>query len=172
LLEIYGIHDIVKLPAARGCRGFSDNDRQAVGEQYEALAVATPREALVGTPSPNFLPTYTARALHRYMSVVWSVEDPRVALLVDQTLRPRRNLVIGRKRTDFTSETELDDGLKRLFWFLPRYRSIILMPEDWSVEDMARQAEPRRLLSSVLALAGRDRALAARKMGLTELISA
>jgi hypothetical protein len=69
------------------------------------------------------------------------LEEPRVQLLVDCNLRPSRNLVIGRKRSSFASERELAGELQRISWFLPRHRAIILMPEDWSLDQMVPLTE-------------------------------
>jgi len=96
------------------------------------------RQVLTASPSAEFLLGYTARALHRYMSCIWGIADPRVHLLVDPALHPSRNLVIGRKRSSFSSDQEVSDEMARLLWFMPPRRSLILMPEDWSLADMDR----------------------------------
>ena len=96
---------------------------------------------LTGSPSADFLPPYAARGLHRYMSHIWGIEDPRVHLLVDRDLRPSRNLVIGRKRSSFASDEEMAGEMRRLSWFLPPHRAMILMPEDWTVATMNRLAD-------------------------------
>ena len=94
------------------------------------------QQVLTASPSRDFLPAYTARALHRYMSRIWGIADPRVHLLVDPSRSPSRNLVIGRKRSSFSSNQEVSDEMARLLWFLPPKRSLILMPEDWSFDQM------------------------------------
>ncbi len=99
------------------------------------------RQVLTATPSQDFLPAYTARALHRYMSRIWGIDDPRVHLLVDPTLRPSRNLVLGRKRSSFRSSEEVEDEMARLLWFMPPKRALILMPEDWSLAQMDRLSD-------------------------------
>ncbi len=60
---------------------------------------------------------------------------------VDCDLCPRHNLVIGRKRSSFPSDEEITGELTRLSWFLPPYRSIILIPEDWVLTTMDRLAD-------------------------------
>lgn len=100
------------------------------------ILFAGSRQILTASPSADFLPGYTARALHRYMSRIWGIYDPRVHLLVDPALHPSRNLVIGRKRSSFSSSAEVADEMARLAWFMPPHRSLMLMPEDWSLGDM------------------------------------
>jgi hypothetical protein len=98
-------------------------------------------EQLIATPSPEFLPPYVAKALHRYMLEIWGIADPRVQLLVNGDMRPSRNLVIGRKRSEFPSDANMDDELAVLFWFLPPHRAIILMPEGWHAREMTRLSD-------------------------------
>jgi len=108
------------------------------GSARREIEISKGDELLVGAPSPDFLPPYAAAALHRYMTRIWGLEEPRVQLMVNRNLRPTRNLVIGRKRSQFASDAEVDGEILRLFWFLPRYRGIVLMPEDWTPSDMSR----------------------------------
>ena len=116
-------------------------DVDAAGLQHQALTVKAGHEVLTGTPSADFLPPYAARGLHRYMSHVWGIEDPRVQLLVDRDLRPSRNLVIGRTRSDFATEEEIEGEMLRLSWFLPPFRAFVLTPEDWDIASMTRLAD-------------------------------
>ena len=99
------------------------------------------RQVLTASPSAEFLPAYAARAIHRYMSRIWGIEEPRVHLLVDPSLSPSRNLVIGRKRSGFSSDQEVNDEMARLLWFMPPKRSLILMPDDWSFDQMDRLSD-------------------------------
>lgn len=110
-------------------------------ENNPAKATTGSREVLTATPSKEFLPAYTARALHRYMSRIWGIADPRIHLLIDPSLSPSRNLVIGRKRSSFSSDQEVTDEMARLLWFMPPNRSLILMPEDWSFDQMDRLSD-------------------------------
>jgi hypothetical protein len=68
---------------------------------------------------------------------VWKLADPRIALLVDPALRPARNLVIGKKRSEFANEPAAFQQTRALLWYLPPARSLILMPEDWTLAAMA-----------------------------------
>lgn len=106
-------------PPKRGLFGF--------GKEKDA-----PREVLVATPSPDFLPPHGARALHHYLTNRWELPEPRVALLIDAAQRPTRNLIIGRKRSSFDDEAFLQDLMRYTSWYLPPARGFALMPEDWS----------------------------------------
>jgi hypothetical protein len=109
---------------------------EQVSPTHQAVTVTEARSVLVGTPSHDFLPEYTARAIHRLMHRVWGIADPSVALLVDHQLRPSRNLVIGRKRGDFANEQEATFEMQRVAWMLPPGRGLILMPDDWTDRQM------------------------------------
>jgi hypothetical protein len=95
-------------------------------------------QVLTATPSADFLTPDLARGLHRYMYKIWGIPDPRVCLLIDGGMRPSRNLVVGRKRSDFASDAEANGSLRYLAWFLPPKRGIMLMPEDWRLGEMTR----------------------------------
>lgn len=109
---------------------------ERVSGGHERLTVTEEHQILVGSPSADFLPPYTARAIHRLMHRVWGIENPRVALVVDHHLRPSRNLVIGRKRDDFASEGEGTFEMQRISWMLPPGRGLMLMPDEWSERQM------------------------------------
>ncbi len=93
-------------------------------------------EVMLGTPSVQYLPIYSARALLNHMRHVWGIGDPRVRLLVDPALRPTRNLVVGRKRSELPADARWDILCPRMLWYLPQGRSIMPMPEIWRLEDM------------------------------------
>jgi hypothetical protein len=116
-------------------------DVEEEGPRHQVLVAKSGHNILTGTPSTEFLPPYTARALHRYMTRIWEIEEPRVHLLVDANMRPSRNLVIGRTGSSFPSEQDIAGEMQRLFWFLPRNRAVILMPEDWTFEQMDRLSD-------------------------------
>ena len=110
--------------------------REAGDAGHEILTVATEQKVLLGSPSADYLPAYTARGLERYMSHIWGIEAPSVCLMVNPAMRPTRSLVIGRKRSSFASDEEIAGEMRRLQWFLPEYRSLIAMPEDWTFDAM------------------------------------
>ncbi len=94
---------------------------------HEILTVATTQKILLGSPSADYLPPYTARGLERYMSHIWGIEVPSVCLMVNPAMRPTRSMVIGRKRSSFASGEEIAGEMRQLQWFLPEYRSLIAM---------------------------------------------
>lgn len=93
-------------------------------------------DVLVGTPSAEFLPPPVAAALLRHLEQEWGLADPRVQLLVNPKMKPRRSLVIGRKRSAFPEGAPIDDMARALLWFLTPSRSIILAPEEWDLGQM------------------------------------
>lgn len=109
--------------------------------QHEFLVTAKAHDVLTGAPSRDFLPPYTARGIARYMTIVWGIEAPRVGLMVNTAIAPSRALIIGRKRSSFASEEEIARELRRLSWFLPSWRSIILLPEEWALSSLTPLAE-------------------------------
>ena len=100
------------------------------------MAVQDARQVLLGSPSVQYLPTYTARALLNHLRGACGIADPRVRLLVDPKLRPACTLVIGQKRSAFATADAWDMLRGRLLWFLPPGRAVMPMPEDWRLEDM------------------------------------
>ena len=109
-------------------------EEEAAG--LRALTVTASHEVLTGSPSPSFLSPAMARGLTAYMTNIWGIDYPHVHLLVDAKMRPSRNLVIGRKRSDFVSEEDAQSEMRRIFWFLPPLRAVILMPDHWQESDM------------------------------------
>jgi hypothetical protein len=102
----------------------------------QTLVAKEPQEVLVGTPSAEFLPPHVAAALLRHLEEGWGLADPRVQLLVNAKMKPRRSLVIGRKRSEFPEGAPVDDMARALLWFLTPSRSIILAPEEWDLTQM------------------------------------
>lgn len=111
-------------PPKRGFFGF--------GKAKEA-----PREVLQATPSADYLPPDVARGLHHYLTARWELPDPHVSLLIDMQARPTRLLVIGRKRSSFGDEGFVQDLMRYTSWYLPPGRGLALMPESWSLNEMA-----------------------------------
>jgi len=105
---------------------------------HQSIRITEAHQVLVGAPSPAFLPDYSARALHRLMTRLWGVAEPRVALLVDPHLRPTRNLVIGLRRSEFADEEEASFEMSRVAWMLPPGRGVMLMPDDWTLGQMTQ----------------------------------
>jgi hypothetical protein len=107
----------------------------------EKTDVQTEREVMVGSPSENYLPKHTARLLHRHLTEGWKMEDPRIALVVDPQMTPTRNLVIGRKFSEFPDQEIAAQAARMLLWYLPPRRNLLLMPENWNAEQMRPLSE-------------------------------
>ena len=105
------------------------------------LVVEQAHEILVGTPSADYLPPHLAFALWRYLTQVWKLENPRVAIVSDHHMRPRRSLVVGRKHGEFAPDDDIALMVRYLTWYLPPLRMVMLMPDDWRLEDMTPLAE-------------------------------
>jgi hypothetical protein len=102
----------------------------------EKTEVETEREVMVGSPSETYLPKHTARLLYRHLTEGWKMEDPRIALVVDPQMTPSRNLVIGRKFSEFPDPEIASQAARMLLWYLPPRRYLLLMPENWSADQM------------------------------------
>ena len=94
------------------------------------------RQVMVGSPSESYLPKHTARLLHRHLTEGWKMEDPRIALVIDPEMTPSRNLVIGRKYSEFPDPEIAAQAARLLLWYLPPHRYLLLMPEEWTTEQM------------------------------------
>ncbi len=111
--------------------------QQHAGEAgIEKTEVETEREVMVGSPAESYLPRHTARLLYRHLNEGWKMEDPRIALVVDPQMTPTRNLVIGRKFSDFPDPETAAQAARMLLWYLPPRRYLLLMPENWTTEQM------------------------------------
>jgi hypothetical protein len=102
----------------------------------EKTDVETERQVMIGSPSENYLPKHTARLLYRHLTEGWKMEDPRVALVVDPQMTPTRNLVIGRKFSEFPDQEVAGQAARMLLWYMPPHRYLLLMPENWSTDQM------------------------------------
>jgi hypothetical protein len=102
----------------------------------EQTSVETERQVMVGSPSESYLPKHTAQLLYRHLTEGWKMEDPRVALVVDPQMTPTRNLVIGRKFSEFPDAEIAAQAARMLLWYLPPRRYLLLMPENWSTDQM------------------------------------
>jgi hypothetical protein len=100
------------------------------------IAIGAAREVLVAAPSTQYLPRHTAKLLRDYLVKRWQLAEPTVALLVDPELKPTRNLVIGKKHSEFPDSAAIDRLMRMLLWYLPPARSLVLMPEDWTLDQM------------------------------------
>jgi hypothetical protein len=111
--------------------------QQHAGESgIEKTEVETERQVMVGPPSETYLPKHTARLLYRHLTEGWKMEDPRIALVVDPQMAPTRNLVIGRKFSEFPDAETAGQAARMLLWYLPPRRYLLLMPENWTTDQM------------------------------------
>jgi hypothetical protein len=108
-------------------------EQRGIGQR---LTVQETRNVLIGAPSAEYLPPDIARALDRHLREQWGLESPRVALLVDTGMRPHRSLVIGRKRSTFADQAEMDALVHFLIWYLTPLRTVMPMPDDWNLDEM------------------------------------
>jgi hypothetical protein len=102
----------------------------------EKTEVETERQVMVGSPSEAYLPKHTARLLYRHLTEGWKMEEPRIGLVVDPQMTPTRNLVIGRKFSEFPDPEVAAQAARMLLWYLPPRRYLLLMPENWTADQM------------------------------------
>ena len=51
-------------------------------------------------------------------------------------MTPSRNLVIGRKFSEFPDREVASRATQMLLWYLPPRRYLLLMPENWTLDQM------------------------------------
>ncbi|GAA3762443.1 hypothetical protein [Terriglobus aquaticus] len=93
-------------------------------------------EVMVGSPNTTLLPPHTAGMLHRHLAEGWRMSDPRIALMIVPDMAPSRNLVLGRKLSEFPDAVTAARQTQSLLWYLPPSRSLVLMPESWTLDQM------------------------------------
>lgn len=110
--------------------------QQAAADGIEKTEVEAARQVMVGSPSESYLPKHSARLLYRHLTEGWKMEDPRIALVVDPQMKPTRNLVIGRKFSEFPDQETATQAARLLLWYMPPHRYLLLMPEEWTTDQM------------------------------------
>jgi hypothetical protein len=110
--------------------------QHAAAGGIEKTEVDHARQVMVGSPSESYLPKHTARLLYRHLTEGWKMEDPRIALVIDPQMTPTRNLVIGQKFSAFPDPEIAAQAARMLLWYLPPHRYLLLMPEEWTTEQM------------------------------------
>jgi len=111
-----------------------DVDAHPAGGQR--LTFRESHEILLGAPSREFLPSPLAAGLHHHLTAHWRTKEPMVGLLVDPLLAPSRNLLLNCKPEDTPDPEQFAAHVQRLLWYLPPARSLMLLPEGWSEENM------------------------------------
>jgi hypothetical protein len=97
--------------------------------------VTEAREVLVGAPSEACLPGFARRAIGAFCRNTLRHPDPRVALVVDHTLTPSRNLMINVSRElDGGDDQKLSAVFHYLSWFMPKTYALLALPAGWSTE--------------------------------------
>ena len=119
--------------------------REAPPREGLSVEVKAGEQMLVATPSDTYLSRAGARALHRHLVEEWGLADPHVAMIHVPSLRPSRSLVIGRTRSALldagAEDAQIQGWMERLRWHLPPSRSLMLMPEDWTLGQMTPLSE-------------------------------
>ena len=98
-------------------------------------------QILVGSPSATMLPPHTARALYLHMRDGWNLAEPSVALMVNPSIAPTRNLVLNRRLGDFASPQAAGLEARNLLWYFPPGRGLMLMPDSFKPDDMRALTE-------------------------------
>lgn len=109
----------------------------ADGTDHQRLTLRHQHQVLVGSPSADYLPPATARALYRHLVQGWKIAEPRVALMQDPAMSPSRTLVIGRRADGFGEGQDVDGATRMLLWYFPPRRKLMLQPDSMSVDEMA-----------------------------------
>ena len=113
-----------------------DPQQHAGTSGIEKTEIEAERQVMVGSPSEAYLAKHTARLLYRHLTEGWKMEAPRIALVVDPQMTPPRTLVIGRKFSEFPDPEVAAQAARMLLWYLPPRRYLLLMPENWTAEQM------------------------------------
>ena len=113
------------------------SETQAKDEHgMETFTTKEDTQILVGSPSATLLPAHAAGMLHRHLTQGWRMDDPRIALMIVPHMAPTRNLVIGKKMSEFPDAATAARQTQALLWYLPPTRSLVLMPESWALDQM------------------------------------
>ncbi len=117
-----------------------DLEQQGIAQEraggLQTLTTTKNQQIMVGSPSPALLPPHTARALYRHLRDGWKIAEPRIKLMLNPAFAPARALVINRKLSEFASPEVASAQARALLWYLPPRRSLILMPESWTQQDL------------------------------------
>ena len=113
----------------------------AVSGDFEELPWSAGQKIFTGSPASSYFAPYTARALERHLRDGWKLAEPRVALLVNASAQVSRNLVISKKMSEFADREMAARQSRMLLWYLPPKRSVLLMPEGWTQDQMRPMKE-------------------------------
>ena len=62
--------------------------------------------------------------------------EARVLLIASDAMRPKRSLMINKRRSDFASDEDANHFCHLIGWPLPPSRVITLQPEDWAEDKL------------------------------------
>jgi len=106
------------------------------GDAHQHLTTRKEHQVMIGSPSLDYLPPATARALYRHLVQGWRIAEPRVGLMLDPATFPTRSLVIGRKRADFEEGQDPDGAARMLLWYMTPSQMLMLQPDDMDDETL------------------------------------
>ncbi len=112
------------------------SDIVLAGAGGERITFEASHEIMLGKPSRDFLPAPMAAGLHRHLTLGWGMTDPRVGILIDPQLAPSRNLLLNCKASDAPDPALIKAHMQQLLWYFPPARSLMLLPDGWSEENM------------------------------------
>lgn len=113
-----------------------DPGESAEGATSGTIKVEEAREVLVGAPSETYFPSYARRAMGGFFRDALRHPDPKIALVVDHTLTPSRNLMVNISREHYAGDEEkLNAVFRYLFWYLPGNYALLALPAGWSTEN-------------------------------------
>ena len=98
----------------------------------------TDRKFLRASPSESYLPAAARAAIGRFMRGPYRHPSPKIGLVTGASLRPRQNLMVNLRLSDYDGDAEkLDSAMRYLTWFVPKTYRVMAMPDDWSDADMS-----------------------------------
>jgi hypothetical protein len=108
-------------------RQFGDfhGDPLDVGARPQTEVLEAARQVMVGSPSEEFFPSYARAIVGRYLASVGVPRPPEVKLVMDPA-RNTRQLMLNYALEDFPDRARLNAIMRRLSWFLPRGRTVLL----------------------------------------------
>ena len=117
---------------------FTGDPSDEAGEGGGREVVERGREILVGQPSDEFFPAWARRVVRAYLQGI-GVAEPKVMLIMDEKVRPKRSLVFNFHAEDFGGAEVFQNELRRLHWFMPRSRGLVGFERD---NELLRHLQP------------------------------
>ncbi|HLW55164.1 MAG TPA: hypothetical protein VKW06_20210 [Candidatus Angelobacter sp.] len=114
--------------------GKFEMERPAAPSEPKA-PVASPQPLLVGQPSLDLFPAYARKAVKAFLVAATGNADPQVLLLNDARQDPPQSLVFSVFPEDFAGQSEFEQAMYRLTWFLPSHYRLANIPRDSNLTD-------------------------------------